>query len=343
MKSAELASRLGGCFSGRTDVELVSVSSIKLATPTDVVFAENQHTYAEAVQSRAGMMILSREMLCPDGRSTPEGLQADGRARLFTEQPRLAFSLASCFLASDAYTVHGGVHPTAVVSQAADVGEALSVGAQSVIEQGVRLGAGVSIGANCTIMRDVEIGEGTIVQAGVTIYPRVRVGRHCHIQAGAVLGAEGFGYVRNKYTGGYTKFPQMGELIIGDRVDVGANTTIDRGALEATVIGDGVKIDNLVHIGHNVQIGKNVVIAAQTGISGSSVIGEGAVIAGQVGIADHVTIGEGAILGAQCGVPTRKKISGPGVLFWGTPARPIQQYLKELAAVSRLVKKPKKD
>ncbi len=126
--------------------------------------------------------------------------------------------------------------------------------------------------------------------------------------------------------------------MIEDDVEIGANTTIDRGALTETRIRRGVKIDNLVHIGHNVEVGEDVVIAAQTGISGSSSIGAGAVVAGQVGIADHVTIGPGAILGAQCGVPSQKRIEGPGVLFWGTPARPIKQYLKELATLARLAR-----
>jgi UDP-3-O-[3-hydroxymyristoyl] glucosamine N-acyltransferase len=153
-----------------------------------------------------------------------------------------------------------------------------------------------------------------------------------------VLGADGFGYVRDPDTGAYEQFPQIGTLEIGDDVEIGANSTIDRGALGATSIGRGTKIDNLVHIAHNVSVGENVVIAAQAGISGSCVIASNVVIAGQVGIADHVTIEEGAILGAQCGVPTGKVIRGKDVLFWGTPARPIKAYLKELATLSRLAK-----
>jgi UDP-3-O-[3-hydroxymyristoyl] glucosamine N-acyltransferase len=154
-----------------------------------------------------------------------------------------------------------------------------------------------------------------------------------------VLGSDGFGYVRDDETGHYEKFPQIGRLEIGDDVEIGANVTIDRGALDATVIGRGVKIDNMVHVGHNVTIGENVVIAAQTGISGSVVIERDVIIAGQVGIADHVRIEEGVILGAQCGVPSNKVIRGKGVVFWGTPARPIREYLKELATLARLAKK----
>src|SRR5439155_11239716 len=164
-------------------------------------------------------------------------------------------------------------------------------------------------------------------------------GNRVAVHAGAVLGSAGFGYVRDEQTGVYEAFPQIGRLEIGDDVEIGANATIDRGALDATVIGRGVKIDNLVHIAHNVIIGDNVVIAALTGISGSVVIEKNAVIAGQVGIADHVRVEEGAILGAQCGVPSKKVIRGKGVVFWGTPARPIAEYLKELAVLARMAKK----
>jgi UDP-3-O-[3-hydroxymyristoyl] glucosamine N-acyltransferase len=165
------------------------------------------------------------------------------------------------------------------------------------------------------------------------------MGNNVTVHAGAVLGSDGFGYVRDPGNGKYEKFPQIGGLEIGDDVEIGANSTVDRGALDLTVIGRGSKLDNLVHVGHNVRIGEDVVIAAQTGLSGSAVVEDGAVIAGQVGIADHVRIGGGAILGAQCGVPSKKVIRGPGVVFWGTPARPIRQYLKELAALARLARK----
>jgi UDP-3-O-[3-hydroxymyristoyl] glucosamine N-acyltransferase len=166
----------------------------------------------------------------------------------------------------------------------------------------------------------------------------VTLGDRVVVHAGAVLGADGFGYVRDAATGEYLQFPQQGTLVIEDDVEIGANSTVDRGALEETRIARGVKLDNLVHVGHNVSIGKNVVIAAQTGVSGSSVIGDDAIVGGQVGIADHVEIGEKVILGAQAGIPSRKKLRGPGIVFWGTPARPIKDYLKELAALARLTR-----
>ena len=156
------------------------------------------------------------------------------------------------------------------------------------------------------------------------------------VHAGAVLGSDGFGYVRDRATGHYEKFPQAGRLEIGDDVEIGANSTIDRGALEATRIGRGAKIDNLVHIGHNCQIGEDVVIAAQTGLSGSIVIEKDVILGGQVGIGEHARIEEGVMLGGQGGVLPNKVLRGKGVAFWGTPARPVREYLKQLAALARL-------
>ena len=153
------------------------------------------------------------------------------------------------------------------------------------------------------------------------------------MQAGAVLGSDGFGFVWTAE--GHLGFPQLGTLWIGDDVEIGANSTIDRGALGETRIGRGTKIDNLVHIAHNCRIGEDVIIAAQVGIAGSTEVGDGAVLAGQVGLAEHVTVGPGVIVGAQGGVPTGKRLAGKGEVFWGTPARPIREYLRDLARLKR--------
>jgi UDP-3-O-[3-hydroxymyristoyl] glucosamine N-acyltransferase len=177
----------------------------------------------------------------------------------------------------------------------------------------------------------------------VTIYRGASLGSRVVVHAGAVLGADGFGYVRDPASGAYTQFPQQGSLVIEDDVEIGANSTIDRGALERTIIRRGTKIDNLVHIGHNCDIGENVIVVALTGISGSSSVGKGAVIAGQVGIGDHVHIGPGVILGGQAGVFSGKTLTNeglrPGTVLFGTPARPLKQVLRELAVLGRLAKK----
>jgi UDP-3-O-[3-hydroxymyristoyl] glucosamine N-acyltransferase len=274
---------------------------------------------------------------------TPElasGVEDGVKPLLVMRQPRLGFARAARLLCTleQATSLHG----TAIVAPNVLQGKNISVGAYAVIEDGAQIGAGTSIGAGAVIGAGVRIGENCRIYPRVVLYPGVTLGSRVVVHAGAVLGADGFGYVRDAQTGEYLQFPQQGTLVVEDDVEIGANTTIDRGALEETRIRRGVKLDNLVHVGHNVRVGKNVVIAAQTGVSGSSVIGDDAIIGGQVGIADHVEIGEKVILGAQAGIPSRKKIRGPGIVFWGTPARPIKDYLKELAALARLTRASRK-
>jgi UDP-3-O-[3-hydroxymyristoyl] glucosamine N-acyltransferase len=223
------------------------------------------------------------------------------------------------------------------------------------------LGEGVSIGPCAVVGDSASIGKGTRIEAGAVIGEGVHIGDDCRIypravlysgttllnrvivHAGVVLGADGFGYVRNPATGAYTQFPQQGTLLIEDDVEIGANTTIDRGALKATKIGRGTKFDNLVHIGHNCEIGEDVILVSGVGISGSCTVGNGAVIAGQVGIGDHAHIGPGVILGGQAGVLSGKTVTNaglkPGTVLWGTPARPLHQVLRELAVVARLAKR----
>jgi UDP-3-O-[3-hydroxymyristoyl] glucosamine N-acyltransferase len=257
---------------------------------------------------------------------------------LISAQPRLAFARAAQMLCPGGKTAPG-VHPAAVVHPSAQLGKHVAIGERVCIGEGVKVGDHTQIAANCVVGTSVVLGNDCQLYPNVTIYPGVRIGNRVIIHAGAVLGSDGFGYVRDGSTGRYEKFPQVGWLEVGDDVEIGANSTVDRGALDGTRIGRGTKIDNLVHIGHNVQIGKDVVIAAQTGISGSSVVEDNVVVGGQVGIADHVRIEEGAILGAQSGIPSKKVIRGKGVVFWGTPARPIREYLKELAVLARLARK----
>jgi UDP-3-O-[3-hydroxymyristoyl] glucosamine N-acyltransferase len=260
---------------------------------------------------------------------------------LINPKPRLAFATAATLLyPPKAYTP--AIHPTAIVDRSAKVSSSACVDAHAVIEANAVVGDRSYVAAGCSIGEGVVIGDDCEIYPRVVIYPGTTLGRRVIVHAGAVLGSDGFGFVQDDVHGRYVKFPQVGRLVIGDYVEIGANCTIDRGALNETVIGPGTKLDNLVHIGHNSTIGANVVIAAQTGVSGSSTIGDDCVVGGQVGIADHVTIEPGAILGAQSGIPSNKTIRGKGVIFWGTPARPIGQYLKELAVLSRLTKKDEK-
>ena len=186
------------------------------------------------------------------------------------------------------------------------------------------------------IGEDVTIGADCHIYPRVVIYPGTIIGDRVIVHAGAVLGSDGFGYVSDPATGRYIQFPQQGTLVIEDDVEIGANTTIDRGALAETRVCRGTKIDNLVHIGHNCRIGHDTVIAAQTGISGSCTVGNNVMLGGQVGMGDHAHIGDGVILGGQGGILPGKTLEGPGVIFWGTPAQPVKHILRELSILRRL-------
>jgi UDP-3-O-[3-hydroxymyristoyl] glucosamine N-acyltransferase len=255
---------------------------------------------------------------------------------LIARDPKLAFARVAALFSQTVRRV--GHDESAQIHLSAKVGEETWIGPGVVIEDEVSIGNRSAIDANSVVGANTVIGEECQIGPNVSIYPGTKLGNRVVVQAGTVLGSTGFGYTRDE-SGHYHLFPQVGHLIIEDDVEIGANCTVDRGALDATVIGRGTKIDNMVHVGHNVEIGEDVVIAAQTGISGSSRIGAGAVIGGQVGIGDHVEIEGGAILGSQSGIPSNKAIRGKGIVFWGTPARPIKAYLKELATLSRLTKR----
>lgn len=323
-----MAGALGARLVGGGAIEITGVASIESAGPADLIFVEEEKRMAAAAASGAGAVIAGEFA----ARTTT------GKPMLIVANPRLAFARAAAILAADERTTPG-VHASAVVAKSAELAEEVAVAAHAVVGERAKIGRGTSIGAGACIGEEVVIGADCRIFPNVTIYPRTQLGDRVVVHAGGVLGSDGFGFVRDGATGRYEKFPQVGRLVIGDNVEIGANTTIDRGALDTTVIGRGTKLDNLVHVGHNVQIGEDVVVAAQTGFSGSSVAEDGVIIGGQVGIADHVRIESGAVLGAQCGVPSKKVIRGEGVVFWGTPARPIREYLKELAVLARLAKK----
>ena len=315
MTFAEVAEFLGATpdplTSSRAPIELNGVAAPQQACPEHIVFAQDMEALRRAVESKAGAILADNAL--------QDGAASDGEfgqhRLLWVRDARLAFArigerLRPVLRLSE-------IDPSAHIALTAKLGERVRVGPGAVIE------------------REVVIGDDCVLGAHVVVHAGTILGRAVFVKAGAVLGSAGFGFVRDPESGAYTSFPQQGQLVIEDSVWIGANATIDRGALGETRIGQGTKIDNLVHIAHNCTIGRNVVIAAQTGIAGSSVVGEGAVIAGQVGIADHVTIGEGVVLGAKAGVPSRKNLQGSGQVFWGIPARPLQQFLRELASLKR--------
>ena len=327
MKLKSIAQALQLELVGDGEVDIATVSSMQSATEAAIVFVEDEKALPEALRSGAGAIVA--------GEFARGGT---GKPLLISAQPKLAFSRIAA-LVSPRPVAEAFVHPSAVVSSSAKIGANVEIGPHAVVEDGVTIAEGSRIGAGCYVGKGVGVGANCELKPNVTIYAGTTIGDRCIFHSGVVLGSDGFGYVRDGVTGRYEKFPQIGRLEIGNDVEIGANSTVDRGALDVTVIGDGVKLDNLVHIGHNCRIGKNVVIAAQTGISGSCVIEDNVVMAGQVGLGDHIRIGEGVILGGQCGVLPHKVLRGKGILFWGTPARPVREYLKQLAVLARLAKK----
>lgn len=324
----EIAELVQARLVGDGSVEVSAIASIQSAKSGDLVFVDNEKNLVKALQSPATAVIA--------GEFAPNA--ANSKPLLISDQPRLAFARTARLLRED-HSFEHGTHWTAVVDDTATVGSKVRIEEWVIVKPGVTIGDGTRIAAGCFVGEGVKLGRDCIIYPNVTIYPGTEIGERVIVHAGAVLGSDGFGYVRDQKNGRYEKFPQVGRLEIEDDVEIGANTTIDRGALDTTRIGRGTKIDNLVHVGHNAQIGEDVVIAAQTGLSGSAVVENNVIIGGQVGIADHVRIENGAILGAQSGIPTRKVIRGKGIVFWGTPARPIKEYLKELAVLARLAKK----
>jgi UDP-3-O-[3-hydroxymyristoyl] glucosamine N-acyltransferase len=326
MKLHEIAAALHARLKGDGDMEITGVASIASASANDLIFVEEQKYLASAIECGAAALIAGEFAAA-----------SKGKPLLITDHPKLAFARAARLLADGKRArTEGKIHQTAVVHSSARLGSGVSVEERALIAEAVEIGVNSRIGGGCSIGRNAKIGHDCEIYPNVTIYPRTILGDRVIVHAGTVLGSDGFGYVRDPQTGRYEKFPQIGKLVIEDDVEIGANSTIDRGALDETRIGRGTKIDNLVHVGHNCRLGENVIIAAQTGISGSVVIEDDVVLGGQVGIADHVRLEVGVIVGAQGGVPSRKILRGKGVVFWGTPARPIQQYLKQLAAMAKL-------
>lgn len=321
MRARELAERLQATLEGDPEVEIKGVAPIEAAGPEHLAFAAGRKAAELARDSQAGCLLLA-----------PDVPGSASRCVIRVADPRAAFARAVRWFHPEP-DVEPGIHPSATIAPDARLGERTSIGPQVVIAEGVSIGSGTRIGAGCFVGARSSIGEGCTLHPNVTIYHEVRIGNRVTIHSGSVIGADGFGFVLQE--GRYEKFPQIGRVEIGDDVEIGANCTIDRAALGVTSIGEGTKLDNLVHVAHNCRIGRHVVVAAQTGFSGGVVVGDYAVIGGQVGIGDKAKIERGAVLGSGCGVLTSKVIRS-GQVVWGTPARPLKEYLETLAHLGRL-------
>jgi UDP-3-O-[3-hydroxymyristoyl] glucosamine N-acyltransferase len=322
----DLAESLGCRLLGDGLISVTNVSSPQSATADSLIFVEDAQHLEAALNSSAAALIVGEFASA-----------ATTKPLLVSPHPRLTFARAAQLLRGpEAFPL---IHPSAVLSPSAKMGKNIAIGARAILGENVTVGDGTQIGQGAVLGNNVTIGTHCRIDPNVTIYANTTLGDRVVVQAGAVLGSEGFGYVRDPQTGRYEQSPQIGRLVIEDDVEIGANSTIDRGALDETRIRRGAKIDNLVHIAHNCQIGENVIIAAQTGLSGSVTIEDNVIMGGQVGIGDHARVESGAMIGGQGGILPHKVLRGKGIIFWGTPAKPVKEYLKELAFLSRSAKK----
>ncbi|MEO8049927.1 MAG: UDP-3-O-(3-hydroxymyristoyl)glucosamine N-acyltransferase [Acidobacteriota bacterium] len=328
MRVKELAAFLQAPFEGDGERVLRKVSALEFAGPEDLSFVSTGRARKLVDASAAGCLLVPSDF---------DNIAE--RTVVRTPHPRAAVArVIPRFYPTIEHAP--GVHPSAVIGPGAILDPGTHIGPSVSIGVGVRVGAGTSIGAGSVIGDYVVIGEKCILHAHVTLYRDVTLGREVILHSGCVIGADGFGYVLTD--GIYENFPQVGRVEIGDRVEIGANSCVDRAALGVTSIGDGTKLDNLVHVGHNCRVGRNVVVAAQTGFSGGVVVEDYAVIGGQVGVGDKARIESRAIVGSGSGILT-SKIVRAGQPVWGTPARPLKKYLDQLAVLSQLAKQRKKE
>jgi len=317
----KLAELVGGKFSGAGDTEIYRVASLETAQSGEISFLEKAEFTEQAAQTNASCLIVpenfNHELPC---------------STIQVKNPKLAFAKVAQKLHPNKLLTDS-IHATAVIAseiteiRAYFIGAFVSIGENSYIGESSVIYDGVKIGNN------VSIGKGSVIHPNCVIYDNVSIGHDCVIHAGTIIGADGFGFVRDG-ANGYIKFPQIGTVVIEDEVEIGANSCIDRGSLGTTRIGKGTKIDNLVQIAHNVEIGERVVIASQTGISGSTVIEDDCVIGGQVGFGDHARVLSGAIIGSKAGV-LPGKIVRAGV-WWGVPVQPLDEYKRQNALVKSL-------
>ena len=316
----ELGEAIGAKVEGDAGIELRGVAAPERAGPHDLIYVEAAK-HAERAAASAALCVIAAE-----------DVGVAGKTVLRHRQPKVAFAKAAAVLL-ERPPITTGVHPTAIVAPLARIGAGVSVGPYAVIGEDVHVGEGTQIGPHSVIAAGCWIGANCRIHPRATLYGGVRLGDRVEVHAGAVIGADGFGYAHGE--GRYWKFPQIGIVEIGDDVEIGANTTIDRGSLDDTRIAEGVKLDNLVHVGHNCQIGAHTVIAALTGISGSCVFGKNVVIGGQAGFGEHCHLEDGAVIGGQSGVLGGKVVRS-GQTVWGTPARSMDKFKQQYVWYARL-------
>ncbi len=318
---AELAAICDGELDGQAGLVITGANALETAGETELSFVGNSKALALARSSRAGCLIVPKEFA-----------ETGTWARIRVANPRIAFVRALTSLYPPPKT-EPGIHPTASIAHTAQISGSATIGAFAVIGEGTVVGEGCVIGVHCAVGNSVRIGDRTVLRPHVTLYDGVRIGSRVLLHSGCVIGADGFGFALVQDH--YEKFPQVGTVEIEDDVEIGANSCVDRAALGVTRIGQGTKLDNMVHIAHNCQIGRHVVIAAQTGFSGGVTVGDYAVVGGQVGVGDKATIESKAVVGSGAGILTSARVAA-GEPVWGVPARPLRQHLKGLAYVGKI-------
>jgi len=323
MRIEKIAEIVGGKLDGTSDAEIVGVAALENAQSGEISFVEKTDFAENAKNTKAACLLV------------PENFDAElPCASIQVKNPKLAFAkIAEVLHPSKKYEPE--IHESAVIAANAKIGEDVFIGAFACVGENSEIGGGTRLRAGAKVGAGVKIGVGCTLHPNAFVEDNCTIGNNVILHAGVVVGADGFGFVRDSER--YVKFPQIGTVVIEDNVEIGANSCVDRGALGHTRIGEGTKIDNLVQIAHNVQIGKRVVIASQTGISGSTVIEDDCVIGGQVGFGDHARVLSGAIIGSQAGV-LPGKIVRAGV-WWGTPVQPLDEYKRQnahLKGIARL-------
>ena len=318
---SELAEILGCQFQGDGQRLITRVSSWENADGCSLVFLESRERESLVRETQAAACVIAPRDLAPSRMDA-----------ILSDKPKLDFARAAALL-EPPHRAEGLCHPSAVVSHGAKISHPVNIGPRVVVAAEAEIGSGCILHAGVVIGEGCRLGEACILHPNVVLYPGTRIGNRVVLHAGVVIGSDGFGYVFDGSR--QVKFPQVGSIVIEDDVEIGANTTIDRGSLGTTRIGAGTKIDNLVQIAHNVEIGRAVVIAAQTGISGSTVIEDLAVIGGQVGFGNHTRVQKGAVIGSKAGI-LPGKIVRSGDVYWGIPVRPLREYKRLNALFGRL-------
>ena len=326
---AELATHVDGRLIGDGSVHIERVADVSTAGAGEIAYVEDEKFFEAGKTSQAACLIAPPEFVASINDLIIE--HEFGPALIEVAKPKLAFALIAGLL-HPPKSCEPFVHPSAAIAESADIGLTVFIGPHVAIGESTVVGSGTRLEAGVVIGDNVSVGRDCVLHPGVTLYDDVTIGDRVVLHAGVVIGADGFGYVRDDM--GYHKFPQRGTVVIEDDVELGAHTCVDRAALGQTRIGRGTKLDNMVHVGHNCDIGERVVIAAQTGISGSVTIEDDCVIGGQVGFGDHIRVLSGAVIGSKAGV-LPGKIVRPGV-WWGIPIQPLDEYKKLNAHLARV-------